>query len=303
MADHNPLCVAGHSRWKFTMTTTLICLIALIGQAADPPKLDEKQLGRLLESHFQEQASTYQFFLDAARQQKLELVESPVMRWTAEGNYGAVWVWTRQGRAEAVGCLGAYVNPAGKLEGFHEFHSLALKPLQPVTIGKVRLWESGKPGVEPKLMDDADKPAATDKLRLIQMRNLAREFTARMRSGQKTHTLRLTPTPLYRYQSTNPDVLDGALFSYLWDNGTDPEFLLLLEARQTADGPRWYFAPVRFTWREVWLTRDDKEVWRVPEHDEFWTSRASRILKDNYVTCATGVLDLDALKNDRDSKK
>ena len=274
------------------MTSSLILCFALIGQAADAPKLDEKQLVKLLEPHYQEQAAGYEFFLDEARQQKLGMVEKPVMRWTAEGNSGAVWVWTRQGRAEVIGCLGAFVNGAGKLEGFHEFHSLTMKPLQKVEIGTVRTWESGKPGVEPKLLANAEGPAATDKLRLIQMRNLAREFTGQMRSGQQTHLLRLTPTPLYRFQSTNPDVLDGALFSYLWDNGTDPEVLLLLEALKTADGPRWHFAPVRFTWREVWLTHNDQEVWRVPEHSEF---RTSRVLRDNYVTCATGVLDLEAI--------
>lgn len=275
------------------LSSSCLVLIAFLGQAADAPKLDEKQLVKLLEPVYQEQAAKYEFFLDEARQQQLELLEKPVMRWTAEGNSGAVWVWTRQGRAEVVGCLGAYVNPAGKLEGFHEFHSLTLKPLQKVEIGSVRIWESRKPGVEPKLLADGEQPAATDKLRLIQMRNLAREFTAQMRSGKQTHTLRLTPAPLYRFQSTNPDVLDGALFSYLWDNGTDPELLLLLEARQTSDGPRWHYAPVRFTWREVWLTHDNHELWRGPEHNEFWKSR---ILLDNYVTCATGVLDLDAIK-------
>jgi hypothetical protein len=265
----------------------------VFGQAADAPKLDEKQLVKLLEPYYQAQAAKYEFFLDETRQQKLELAVKPVMRWTAEGNSGAVWVWTRQGRAEVVGCLGAYVNPAGKLEGFHEFHSLTLKPLQKVEIGTVRTWESRKPGVEPKLLNNAEPPAATDKRRLIQMRNLAREFTAQMRSDKQTHTLRLTPAPLFRFASTNPEVLDGALFSYLWDNGTDPEFLLLLEARQTSDVPRWHFAPVRFTWREVWLTQNNKELWRGPEHNEYWKSK---ILRDHYVTCTMGVLDLEAIK-------
>ena len=286
-----------------SLTSAGLVLIALLSQVADAPKLDEKQLVKLLEPYYQEQAAKYEFFLDEARQQKLELVAKPVMRWTAEGNSGAVWVWTRQGRAEVVGCLGAYVNQFGKLEGFHEFHSLTLKPLQKVEIGTVRTWESREPGVKPKLLANAEEPAATDKLRLIQMRNLARGFMAEMRADKQTHTLRLTPTPLFRFHSTNPDVLDGALFSFLWDNGTDPEFLLLLETRKTVDGHRWHFSPVRFTWREVWVTHDDKEVWRGPEHNEFWTSRASRRLLDNYVTCATGVLDLGAIQDELKTSK
>ncbi len=92
------------------MNIAIIVILASLSQVADAPKLDEKQLVQLLEPHFQTQAAKYEFFLDEARQQKLELVEKPVMRWTAEGNLGAVWVWTRLGRAEAVGCLGAYVR-------------------------------------------------------------------------------------------------------------------------------------------------------------------------------------------------
>lgn len=282
------------------MTTSLILLAALLGQAADEPKLDEKQLIQLLEPYYQEQVAAYEFFLDESRQQKAELVAKPVMRWTGEGSNGAVWVWTRQGRAEVVGCLGAFRDAAGRVEGFQEFHSLTLKPLQKVEIGTVRTWESRKPGAELKLLDKADAPAATDKLRLIQMRNLAREFTAKMRADNQTHTLRLTPTPLFRFQSTTPDVLDGAIFSFLWDSGTDPELLLVLEARQTPNGPRWHFAPARFTWREVWLIHDDKKLWHVPEHNEFYTSR---ILRDHYVTCATGVLDLKAIKAASDTQK
>lgn len=275
--------------------TAISCLLltTLLSQAADAPKLNEKELVQRLEPYFQRQAAAYEFALDESRTQKLEFVERPVMRWTSQGNLGAVWVWTRQGRAELIGCLGAYVNGAGKLEGFQEFHSLTLKPLSTVEIASIRTWASGKPGVEPMRLENAEEPASNDKLRLIQMRNLAREFTAQMKSDGGTHTLRLTPSPLFRYASTNPDVLDGALFSYLWDNGTDPEVILLIEARQTAEGPRWHFAPVRFTWREVWLTHDDKTLWHVPEHNEFYTSR---ILRDHYVTCATGVLDLKAIK-------
>jgi hypothetical protein len=47
----------------------------------------------------------------------------------------------------------------------------------------------------------------------------------------KPWELRLLPKPLYRYASRSQKVLDGALFAYVWTRGTDPEWLLLLEAR------------------------------------------------------------------------
>ena len=36
---------------------------------------------------------------------------------------------------------------------------------------------------------------------------------------------RLLPQPLYRYESTDPDVVDGALFAFVTSAGTDPEVL------------------------------------------------------------------------------
>jgi hypothetical protein len=38
--------------------------------------------------------------------------------------------------------------------------------------------------------------------------------------------------------------------------------ILLVECRRTDEGLGWYYAPVRFTNREVWLKHRDVEVWR-----------------------------------------
>lgn len=283
------------------LTTSLLWLTTtLLGQAADVPKPNETEVVRILEPYFQEQAEKYQFYLDAERTQKLELIEKPVMRWTAEGNIGAVWVWTRQGRAEVIGCLGAYVNGKGQYESFHEFHSLTLKPLQTVEIATIRTWDSQKPGVTLTVLESAPEPAASDKLRLVQMRSIAREFSVELNPEKKnTHQLRLATAPLYRSQSTNPDVTDGAIFSYLQDNGTDPECLLLIEARKTSNGIQWHYAPLRFSWRSLRVTHGDRDVWRVDEHNEFWKSR---ILHDNYLTSSLGVLNLDSIQKAKKGK-
>ena len=77
--------------------------------------------------------------------------------------------------------------------------------------------------------------------------------------------LRLLPQPLYRYELTDKDspVVDGAVFVYVWTMGTDPEVLLVIEARRTESGVRWHFAPASFTNREAWVNDQDREVWRV----------------------------------------
>jgi hypothetical protein len=76
--------------------------------------------------------------------------------------------------------------------------------------------------------------------------------------------MRLLTQPNYRYEITDETstVVDGAVFAYVWSAGTDPEVLLVIEARRTDQGVRWHYAPARFTNREAWLKYQDREVWR-----------------------------------------
>jgi hypothetical protein len=125
--------------------------------------------------------------------------------------------------------------------------------------------------VELKLVPGAPEPAATPGLRRVQLQALAREFSGRSLSEEgQAWELRLLPKQLYRYESTDPDVLDGALFALVSSAGTDPEILLMLEARKSGkQPPRWYFAAARFSDMSLWLKHKDKEVWnaiRGPEN-------------------------------------
>ena len=111
-------------------------------------------------------------------------------------------------------------------------------------------------------MPGAPAPAATAPLRLVQLRTVAREFSGRSLSARgQAWALRLLPQPLFRYESTDPEVIDGAVFALVSSAGTDPEVILLLEARRGADGPRWMFAAARFSDMDLWLEHKNQEVW------------------------------------------
>jgi hypothetical protein len=94
------------------------------------------------------------------------------------------------------------------------------------------------------------------------MRRLAQEF-----SGYETDDkgerweLRLLPAPLYRYPAAKTGVIDGALFSLVSTEGTDPEVLLTLEVREEDGKTRWEYACGRFGSRNMYVQRKDKEVW------------------------------------------
>ena len=94
------------------------------------------------------------------------------------------------------------------------------------------------------------------------MRTLAQDFSASTRDKQDDRwKLRLLPHPLYRYESTDPDVVDGALFTLVSSAGTDPEIIFLIEARKTESEPQWVYGVARFSDMNLWLTHKAKEVW------------------------------------------
>jgi hypothetical protein len=258
------------------VSTTLVILV-LIAMCQRP---DEGTPGaeaakaksqRLLELHTSDAAS-YSMYRDDKRSQKLELRREPVYRWTnptrVGGQVGDVFVWTYCGRPEAVGSIFSHPSGDGRRVMCHELHSLSLAVLV-VDRTAAEQWVPQAAGVDLKPLEGAPSPALSAMQRLTQMRGLAREFTGKSLSDQgQTWELRLLPQPLYRYESTDPDLVDGALFTLVSSAGTDPEIILVLEARKSPAGHQWVFGAARFSDMNLWLNRRGQEVWSSIRSDE-----------------------------------
>lgn len=200
----------------------------------------------------------------------LDLLDRATYLWARSGphggTYGAVYVWTHRGTADAVACFWRYPSADGRLSIVHELHSLSPAVLLS-DAGPSRSWQP-KAGVSRRPLPDAPVPAASPVGRLLQMRALCREFSACSLSARDERTeLRLLPQPLYRYQSTDPGVPDGGLFAFVCSIGTDPEAFLLLEAVNTANGPQWCYTLGRFSHMNLFVNYRKAEVWRA-ERDE-----------------------------------
>lgn len=200
-----------------------------------------------------------------AEKQELKLVNHPTYTWARSGphggNFGSVYVWTNRGNAEAVACFWRYVHGDGTPTVVHELHSLS--PVALESTGKESDSWKPKGDLKRQLLAEAPKPAASAAGRMAQMRTLCRDFTANSvgEAGDRTQ-LRLLPQPLYRFESTNPDIVDGALFAFVCSVGTDPEAFLQLEASATPEGPRWHFAVARFSHMDLHVNYREKEVWQ-----------------------------------------
>src|SRR5262249_1738121 len=148
---------------------------------------------------------------------------------------GVVFLWLCDGRP-AVLCS-VFSEPEGRLRGrkvIHEFH--ALDPAKLIVTRPKEALNEWKPeaGLARKELADAPAPAAAAAGRLLQMRQLVQEFNGDSVDDKGKHwDLRLLPSPLYRYPEAKDGVIDGALFTLVSTAGTDPEVLLVIEARES----------------------------------------------------------------------
>jgi hypothetical protein len=216
------------------------------------------------------EAEAYSLTIESDPKKQLELKKEPVFDWanpTRNDQQGVVFLWLRDGRPAALACI--FSAPHHKLPGriiTHELHALDSEKL----IVKRDGFNKWKPesGLVRKEFTDAPAPAATAASRLLQMKRLAQEFTGHEIIGDKRWDLRLLPTPLYRYPTAKTGVVDGALFALVSDAGTDPEVLLLLEAKDVDGKLRWEYACGRFSDMELHLQRKDAEVFSSVQSDD-----------------------------------
>ena len=186
-----------------------------------------------------------------------------ILQWSnpvAGSIHGAVFIWTDRGRPVVVGSIYRWFSPNHHMGV--ELHSLDSGRLSADRSGRA-IWSAQRPGVVPKPIAGAPPPASTAAGRLRQMRAMAKEFEASETSrAGVARTLRLLTQPLYRDQSTDPEVIDGGLFAFV--EGTDPEIILRIEARKSPEGRRWEFAAARMNSVAMTMTRRGSEAWSVP---------------------------------------
>lgn len=234
--------------------------LAAAGTLAQEVESEKDQIQRWL-AYYKQIAEDYDFRIETDPDTKLVKSAKPLMTYSIpeEHVHGAFWVWTSKGRPEMIGSIWSG-DPEGS--GFrrvvHEFHSLSLVPFKPIQVGGVR-WEP-EHGIELKEIPAAPPPSDADKLRLAQMRTLARRFTGYSTPHGAELTLRTQSQPLYRYESEAPEVLDGAIFAMF--AGWDPDIILLVEARPTQHGMRWHYGLGRFNATPVRVEYQGDEVWR-----------------------------------------
>lgn len=243
-----------------------------------------------LQTLHRQEAEVWRIFLDEDHKAEAKLNPKPIYIWTnptrSGGQHGAVYVWLHQGRPVVVGSIFSHPE-AGKRMVCHEFHSLFAAALRPERGAEDQRWQP-KAGVELVALPDAPAPDASASRRLLQMRSLSRAFTAHsIDHREQRWELRLLPQPLYRYEKPEGETLDGSLFAFVTSAGTDPEVILVLEARKTDSGGAWYYRAIRFSDSNLYVQQAGKEVWssiRDERHQlHFNADHTYRLIRDKSI--------------------
>lgn len=237
-------------------------VLPVIGRSED--RIAAQNDPRLQALHLKE-AQRWEMWIGPDRKRKAEIVVEPVFRWQnlsrANGQTGAMFVWVDGGRPVVIG--GVFSNPAGKgrRDIMHEFHALGPDRLFPNFKDSESKW---LPGAEVTLLPLPESPKVEDSFskRTLQLRTIARDFSANSTDNEKQRwELRLLPKPLYRYEKPQGDVIDGALLAFVSDAGTDPEIILILEARKEQNQAVWYYRTVRLSISDLYVDYKGKRVW------------------------------------------
>lgn len=250
---------------------TFLCFVTglSVAIAAGADEERERTRAKLLAQMRELAGQSVVTFVDDAAGGQPRLVDKPVFRYDDQPRRfidATVWVWTHEGRPVALEKIEARVNArTGVSEWGYCFTSLASQRLR-VAWDENRSYQSREPGL--RFLPVPDAPAVAEKsfARRRQLRELARNFTVRILTNPDTNNsqeMRLLATPLLEYDEVGGTVPKGAVFAFS-TNGTNPDFVLVLESRPKAGELAWHYAAARLTTGGLTVKHLDRVVWEVP---------------------------------------
>jgi hypothetical protein len=204
------------------------------------------------------------FVVDDEGREEIEMRTEPVFRYADQPRSivdGTLWVWGAPGRPTALQKVEYF--PAVPTNWTYCLASLSSGLIAAEWRGG-RRWMATKPGLEMRPWDDSPEPAANEKGRIRQMKDLARRFTVRSSEGtDRSEQLRLMPQAIYRYADQEHGLEDGAIFGF--GSGTNPACLLLIESSSNDQPPRrWHYGFVGMSAESLRAHLGEHEAWFFP---------------------------------------
>lgn len=268
---------ARHRRARPVLVAALLALacvcISFTASRADEPAdgnaLSEKEKAERRMKFMMQALGRYEVVYPGAPPQVARLHEKPLLRWTNPVTVvkdGTLVVFARGGRPDVVSEFQIHGERAAAVE----FSPIRFEGMQLKRNGQI-VFSADHGWFKFQDLADAPKPAGKPAQRLVQMRKLAERFAVIDLFGWnedaiERYTLRLMPQPVYRYEEPD-EKIDGALFVFA--QGTNPEAVLLIEARRDDEKPGWRYGFAPTTIYELIAHLDGEEgpiVWSKPRY-------------------------------------
>lgn len=260
-------------RFQTVFATLVLCAVSLSsllaqGEKGTPPRVFTQRLTpnsydqEKMRRYFAEIAHEYK--IKTSKGEELKLREEPLMHTqNPEGESevsGTIFLWeTKDGRPAVIQTIFCYWKDV-RMRCRHEMISLIPEALEADFDSEI-VWQPQGDSIKFTKLADVQTPATNAARRLIQMRQIAKDFTRELEMlNHPTERLTLLPTPLHRYEVAAENIVDGAVFSFAVS--TNAEILLMLEARKESDGSlNWYWSAARAHYVELNLKYKDNIVW------------------------------------------
>jgi hypothetical protein len=192
----------------------------------------------------------------------VELYDRPLLTYgdSARANKnGTLWAFGKSGRPLAVLELYQGLEPNARW-----VHAVTLTGRQRIKMKTPSgfTWSPDKTQIEPAPFKSVAGTEAKEPLRLRQMKDLARRFTAHefWNPDNSRFELRLLVQPVLRYRDPAKKIHDGTVF--VLAHGTNPEVILLIEAiGQKLEDPAGTYSLARLGSAELHVALDGAEIW------------------------------------------
>lgn len=200
---------------------------------------------------------------------RAELKEQPLIHYSDRVRRlpeSTLWAWEQKGVPVLFCKIERVTSGAGGASAWQYCCVPATTEKADVTWGRNFRWRARESSFHWSLLPDSPQPRDLPRLRLTQMKAIAREFSGRteLPQAKSQQEMRLLSNPLHQYAAPEQNVVDGGVFG-LTSNGTNPDVLLLIEALGTPqEKSHWRYAVVGMTGDAADVTHQGKKVWSKP---------------------------------------
>ena len=233
------------------------------GQKVDPPR-EGNPAGRLDAMRWLAGGVKVSEVVNGQPGRPIPLRPEPLLRYSDPPRHihdSTLWAWGETGRPRAILKIEHMPLSDDPHRWVHGVAALAAGRIE-VEFRDGRRWRSSRPGLELVAIPGAPAPAGSGGLRLGQLKEISRRFSASEIAGPARGRLqlRLMPRPLLRYDGSG--ARDGAIFGIAY--GTNPSVLLAIEAREDDGDPGWRYGLARHGDGDFTVTLDGRDVWKQP---------------------------------------